>query len=707
MEIRSERPIYQFGEFLLDPAHRSLSRRNGEPIPVRDKVLDTLIYLVENAGRPVGKDELLEAVWPGVIVDENNLNQAISNLRRILKDERHAPKFVATLVGRGYQFVGDVAIVHTSPAAAAPMAGTGEQHPVSWRPSALGVIAAAAVLAVAAALLLGTDPARYSPQAGEGRLVTDFPGNHRDPAFRADGSMMAFASDASGDWQIWVQSLAGGAPVQITRDAGSAHRPNWSPHSDVIVFGRALRGEAPAIWSVDPLGTTAPRLLIERGVSPGLSDDGASIVYADAGGDGIWRARADGTAPRRVPGTPRMEEPAIAAPALSPDGRHIAYFAHSVGPLGDLWVIPTGGGEPRRLTLEDARVRSPTWTPDGRFVIYVSARGGTPNLWAVPFTGGEPRPVTIGAGEHGQPAVAPDGGRLLYTDRRTRWSLMRTDPDTGVHQALLERRYSLYIPQVSPDGRHIAYFSELPSGNHVFTVAIDGTDVRQLTTGEGDLNICPIWSADGDSLLIYQEKPSASLRRQPLGGGPSVEVLAGFRYATHHSARERPQGDAVVYVRMEPPGSGRPTRTIVRDLKSGAETVLPLPAVGWPTWTRDGEQVLGARRDSGEIVLCAVAEGTCEVLAQTGAPVEAEHPRGFHPRWSADETRIFYLRFSGTAAATTELWVVDRDGGHQRKLVDLAPRDVVDPRFEVTPDDQIVWSRVERSSYAIWVAELE
>ena len=77
-------PTYAFEGFRLDAQHRVLSRANGEPIPLAPKVFDTLLYFVERPGQLIAKRELLEAIWPHVVVEENNLNQVISALRRVL-----------------------------------------------------------------------------------------------------------------------------------------------------------------------------------------------------------------------------------------------------------------------------------------------------------------------------------------------------------------------------------------------------------------------------------------------------------------------------------------------------------------------------------------------------------------------------------------------------------------------------------------------
>jgi TolB-like protein/DNA-binding winged helix-turn-helix (wHTH) protein/Tfp pilus assembly protein PilF len=98
-------PTYVFEGFRLDAQHRVLSRANGEPIPLAPKVFDTLLYLVERPGQLVGKRELLTAIWPHVVVEENNLNQTISQLRRALGERPDERRFIVTEPGRGYRFV--------------------------------------------------------------------------------------------------------------------------------------------------------------------------------------------------------------------------------------------------------------------------------------------------------------------------------------------------------------------------------------------------------------------------------------------------------------------------------------------------------------------------------------------------------------------------------------------------------------------------
>ena len=100
--------LYEFGDFRVDPGKRLLRRRDGPPVPLTPKVFDTLLHLVQHSGTVLDKDVLMRAVWPDTVVEENNLNQNISILRRVLGDVRAEHRYIATVPGRGYRFVAEV-----------------------------------------------------------------------------------------------------------------------------------------------------------------------------------------------------------------------------------------------------------------------------------------------------------------------------------------------------------------------------------------------------------------------------------------------------------------------------------------------------------------------------------------------------------------------------------------------------------------------
>jgi len=99
---------FEFGNFRLCAAKRLLLKGDGEAVPLMPKAFDTLLYLVEHKGKVIEKDELMSAIWADTIVEENNLTQNISILRRVLGEKHGENRFIATVPGHGYKFVAEV-----------------------------------------------------------------------------------------------------------------------------------------------------------------------------------------------------------------------------------------------------------------------------------------------------------------------------------------------------------------------------------------------------------------------------------------------------------------------------------------------------------------------------------------------------------------------------------------------------------------------
>ncbi len=115
----ADKGVLEFSGFLLDPARRTLAGPGGVAIDLKPKVFDTLAALAARPGEVLAKRELLEAVWPGVVVEENNLNQTISALRKALEEgKKDGRRLIVTVPGRGYQFVPHVFAPGAHPAIA-------------------------------------------------------------------------------------------------------------------------------------------------------------------------------------------------------------------------------------------------------------------------------------------------------------------------------------------------------------------------------------------------------------------------------------------------------------------------------------------------------------------------------------------------------------------------------------------------------------
>src|SRR4030095_72018 len=100
--------LYEFGDFRLNTAKRLLQRLDGTTVPLTPRVFEKLLYMVEHTEPLLDKERLMEAVWPDSIVEENNLSQNISTLRRIFGETPGSPSYIVTGAGRGYRFVAEV-----------------------------------------------------------------------------------------------------------------------------------------------------------------------------------------------------------------------------------------------------------------------------------------------------------------------------------------------------------------------------------------------------------------------------------------------------------------------------------------------------------------------------------------------------------------------------------------------------------------------
>ena len=155
--------FYEFGSFRLDPLKRRLTR-DGEPLRLTPKAFDLLVVLVEERGRTVEKEELFRKVWPGVVVEENNLNQNITALRKSLGDSRQESQYIATVPGVGYRFVAEVSEV-SSGTEGAGLDQSGDKSPHSREaPGVRGSLLGYALVVLVPLVMLALGYALYTRQ---------------------------------------------------------------------------------------------------------------------------------------------------------------------------------------------------------------------------------------------------------------------------------------------------------------------------------------------------------------------------------------------------------------------------------------------------------------------------------------------------------------------------------------------------------------
>jgi DNA-binding winged helix-turn-helix (wHTH) protein/TolB-like protein len=108
MDIARAPHFYHFNGFTVDPVKRKVYDPDNNPLQLSSRAFDTLLTLIENRGQVISRRDLIETVWPKVVVEENNLNQAISALRKALNDPKKTSRIILNVPGRGYCFIAEL-----------------------------------------------------------------------------------------------------------------------------------------------------------------------------------------------------------------------------------------------------------------------------------------------------------------------------------------------------------------------------------------------------------------------------------------------------------------------------------------------------------------------------------------------------------------------------------------------------------------------
>jgi TolB protein len=274
---------------------------------------------------------------------------------------------------------------------------------------------------------------------------------------------------------------------------------------------QAYPGTAPAaapVSTIPPTNTLPVPTATQAAPLTGLV-----AFYSDRDGNPeIYTIRADGSQPQRLTQDPSFDD----SPAISPDGRQIVFLTarHDLNPQFpnlkyEIYLMNVDGGNPRRLTNTEAAEDHPAWSPDGSKILFDADYDGDGfyEIYTMNPDGTGVARLTSNTANDQFADWSPDGAQIAFSsDRNGNWDIFVMDADGGNQRPLTSSPNWELFPAWSPDGSLVAFTGVVsrPGNTDVFLMNADGSDLHQLTNSPGyDEN--PAWSPDG-SQIIFQTR---------------------------------------------------------------------------------------------------------------------------------------------------------------------------------------------------------
>ena len=583
----------------------------------------------------------------------------------------------------------------------------------------------AGVAAIAAAVMAlvwwgatkfgGGVPAAAPVSIGAATQVTAADGLEIDAALSPDGKLLAYSAGQARQMRIYIRPVAGGRVLTLSeRDAAFEYQPRWSPDGSQILF---LRPEG--VFVASSLGGAARQVASGWFLGAAWLPDGARVLLVRdstlsviplAGGTEQPVAQG-GEDLHSCTWSPRNDWIACASgnsQAVLP-GRGFGNVAPSA-----IVLVPASGGAFVTIAARTLVNLSPVWSADGSQLYFVSNREGPRDVYVVDVgsrgTMGEPRRVTTGLGVQSI-AFAATFDRMAYVTsvmRANIWSLpvpAAGTIDTSGAQPVTNGTQVVESMVVSADRKWLVFDTTLHLNAEIVRMPVNGGTVERLTNDPAD-DFAPNLSPDGRLLAFHSWRTgSRDIFVQPLDGGP-VQQLTNTPGQESYP-RWSPDGRSVTFVdqeafRREVVHGGL---FLIRRQDSGAwsaPSLVTRNVVTQGTWLRRGNADMLAYAREGGILLISPATGAEEKI-YTPAPGSAD-PNAWSVSVGEDPGTLFFK--SADAEGHSTFWSVPVTGGRPRLLVRFTDpnRQSVRPDFAVTSGR--LFFTIEDRQADIWVAEV-
>ena len=455
----------------------------------------------------------------------------------------------------------------------------------------------------------GTKPGRTPPTVNFAQL-TNQSGPEFFPSLSPDGKSVAYASRATGDWDIYLQTVGDSNAVNLTKNSSTDDsQPAFSPDGKRIAFRSERDGGG--IYAMSAVGES-PSRVSDFGYSPSWSPDGGQILV------GTEKIPQPSTRPTKsqlwkidlnTGQRQRISEGDALQPTFSPNQKRIAYWSRPdrYGQREHIWTIPASGGEAVAVTDGSSTDLNPVWSPDGKYLYFSSNRGGTSNIWRVAIdentgvTSGRPEAVTsIGANTSVLHLSFSRNGQMAYSDQTEIRNLRSVSFNAsqgvaGKPVSITQGSMQLWFPDPSPDGQWLAAYS-MGQQRHVYVMRTNGTEQRDLTP-DNHRHYWPRWSPDGQRIAFSSRRTGDYelwIMNRDGSGQRQLTQSAGSHYSPWS-----PDGSMIAYSIHAPKNDGvimHPDRAW-SDQKLTYLSALSdasLSFEGW-SWSQDGKKLAGIK----------------------------------------------------------------------------------------------------------------